>query len=172
MKLLPVDKPELVTKVSEWLTDEKNYRWLDFGSGGQALSPTAVKIMAQRSNQYLRVFTADEDDTPIGVVGLSNIKQEFKTGTAWIVLGEKRYSTKGYPLRACWQVITDGFEKLGLNVVDAWAVSRNYSSLRVIEKLNFKPIGVQRQAHIINGRPYDRMWFDLLASEHKELDHD
>ena len=171
MQLLPVDKPELIRTVSRWLADEKNYQWLDFGNGAQVLSPAAIAIMVQKPNQYLRVFTADEDNTPIGVVGLSNIKHDFKTGTAWIVLGEKRYSTKGYALRACSKLMTAGFSELGLNSIDAWAVSCNYSSLRVIKSLNFSLIGVQRQAHIINGKTYDRHWFDLLASEHREVDN-
>ena len=43
-------------------------------------------------------------------------------------------------------------------------------SLRIIERLGFRFIGRQRQCHYIDGRPYDRLLFDLLASEHQELD--
>lgn len=168
MKLLPVNKPELITAVSRWLADEKNNRWLDFGNGIQILTPTAIAIMAQRPNQYLRVFT-DDEDTPIGIVGLTNIKHDFRTATAWIVLGEKMFSAKGYALRAGSMLMSCAFNELGLNAVDAWAVACNYSSLRVIHRLNFQPIGTQRNAHIIDGRVYDRLWFDLLSSEHKEI---
>ncbi|MES2606648.1 MAG: GNAT family protein [Pseudomonadota bacterium] len=171
MQLLPVDKPELINLVAHWLSEEKNYRWLDFGSGTQGLTAAAVAIMAQRPNQYLRVFTTDDDVTPIGIVGLTNIKRDFKTGTAWIVLGDKQYATKGYALRAGSKLLTNAFTEVGLNSVDVWAVACNYSSLRVINRLNFRPIGIQRQTHIIDGTVYDRHWFDLLAPEHKELEH-
>jgi RimJ/RimL family protein N-acetyltransferase len=43
-------------------------------------------------------------------------------------------------------------------------------SLRTIERLGFRFIGRQRQCHYIDGRLYDRLLFDLLASEHRELD--
>lgn len=171
MQLLPVDKPELINLVAHWLAEERNYRWLDFGNGIQAMSAAAIAIMAQRPNQYLRVFTTDDDTTPIGIVGFTNIKKDFKTGTAWIVLGEKQYSMKGYALRAGSQLLTNGFTELGLNSVDVWAAACNFSSLRVINRLGFRQIGVQRQAHIIDGQVYDRHWFDLLASEHKEFEH-
>src|SRR6266705_2884101 len=34
---------------------------------------------------------------------------------------------------------------------------------------HFKYIGRQRQCHSIDGRPYDRLLFDLLATEHQDI---
>jgi hypothetical protein len=45
-------------------------------------------------------------------------------------------------------------------------------SIRTIERLGFRFVGRQRQCHTIDGRPYDRLLFDLLASEHRELDEE
>jgi RimJ/RimL family protein N-acetyltransferase len=39
------------------------------------------------------------------------------------------------------------------------------------KRLKFRQIGRQRQSHYINGRVYDRLWFDLLASEHEEISY-
>ena len=50
-----------------------------------------------------------------------------------------------------------------------WVVEGN-PSVRALERLNFRYIGRQRQCHYTDGRSYDRLWFDLLASEHKDLD--
>jgi len=43
-------------------------------------------------------------------------------------------------------------------------------SLRTIERLGFRFVGKLRQSHYIDGRLYDRLLFDLLASEHREID--
>ena len=65
--------------------------------------------------------------------------------------------------------MTLAFGDLGLHTINTWAVEHN-QSVRVIERLGFRFIGRQRQCHYIDGRLYDRLLFDLLASEHRELD--
>jgi RimJ/RimL family protein N-acetyltransferase len=65
--------------------------------------------------------------------------------------------------------MTLAFRDLGLHSVNTWSVDLN-PSLRTIERLGFRFIGRQRQCHFIDGRLYDRLLFDLLASEHRELD--
>src|SRR5207237_8652151 len=92
MKLLPLDNPELIELVASWLGREENYKWLDFGNG--ILAPTAVslKVMTQRDLHVLRVFTPDDSDLPVGVVGLSNVDRRFITaGTLLAVMGLNRH---------------------------------------------------------------------------------
>src|SRR5205823_5821033 len=140
MKLLPLDNPELIQLVAGWIGQEENYKWLDFGNG--ILAPTAVslKVMTQRDLHVLRVFTPDESDLPIGVVGLSNVDRRFKTaGSLWAVLGRKRYG--GYARRAASRILTYGFQELGLEVIGAWTVDINVPSRRALEHLNFRFIG-------------------------------
>jgi len=66
------------------------------------------------------------------------------------------------------RILTLGFTELRLRAINTWIVEHN-PSIRVAERVQFKPIGRQRQCHYIDGRPYDRLWFDLLASEHQEI---
>lgn len=171
MDLIPITSPELIDLTASWLSEKSNYQWLDFGNGVQSLSPVSLMIMAQKDTHVLRAFTTDEERQPIGVVGLSNVDRNFKTATLWIVLGDRGFSFKGYPYRAASKMLTLGFEELGLHVVQAWAVESNHASVRILARLNFRPIGRQRHCHYIDGHPYDRLWFDLLAYEHKEI-HD
>jgi len=118
MKLLPLDCRELTELVANWLSQEGNCKWLDFGNGVHSPSAVSLKVMTQRDLHVLRVFTPHDSDLPIGVVGLSNVDRRFKTaGSMWAVLGQKRYG-------GC---------------------------------------------HWIDGRPYDRLLYDLLATEHREL---
>ena len=84
---------------------------------------------------------------------------------------EKSFSNRGYVSLASSKLLTLAFRDLGLHVVDTWIVDRN-PSVRSLERLNFRFIGRRRQCHIIDGRPYDRLLFDLLASEHRELDEE
>lgn len=169
MKLLPLDRPELFELVAGWLSCKENYQWLDFGNGGQIVTPALLKIMAQRQTHFLRAFTSDRDDVPIGIVGLNSVDRRFKTATFWGATGEKSFRNRGYSTCASSKFLTLGFRDLGLDAINTWAVDHN-QSLRTIERLGFRFVGRQRQCHYIDGRVYDRVLFDLLASEHRELD--
>ncbi len=92
----------------------------------------------------------------------------FKTAMFWGAVGEKSFRNRGYSTVAGSKFLTLGFRDLGLHAINTWAVGHN-QSLRIIERLGFRFIGRQRQCHYIDGRPYDRLMFDLLASEHREL---
>ncbi len=172
MRLLPLNTPQLINTAAAWLAEPDNYRWLDFGNGVQRINPVSLMIMAQRSNHVLRAFTADDDRTPIGVVGLSNLDRNSGVANTWIALGDRRFGGKGYPTRAVSKILAFAFRELRLNAVQAWCVECNYASARIIRRLNFQPIGRQRRCHHIDGRIYDRLWFDMLPSEFKEIKND
>lgn len=168
MKLKPVDNSALAL-VAAWMAQKENYQWLDFGNGQQILPPLSLKIMTQRDVHCLRLFTADSDAVPIGLVALSNINRTFKTAMLWYVLGDKNHAGQGCTTRAVSGMLTLGFTEVGLEAVNAWAVAENVASIRVLERNHFRLIGRQRNCHYIDGHPCDRLLFDLLASEHKEL---
>jgi RimJ/RimL family protein N-acetyltransferase len=171
VRLKPLDRAE-IDLVAKWLAEEENSRWLDFGSGQRIPSALALALMAQRGLHLMRVFTPADEDKPVGVVALSYINWEFKTAALWYVLGDKAYGGRGYTTLAVSRLLTLGFEDGRIQAVNAWAVAENTASLRVLERNHFRPIGRQRQCHTINGRAHDRLLFDLLASEHKEIEHD
>jgi RimJ/RimL family protein N-acetyltransferase len=171
MQLKPLDSPELIRLVAGWLAEKENYQWLDFGDGRQLVSPEWLKIAMQRGTMVLRVFTSDRDDTPIGVVALTNVNQHFKTALYWVVLGDRGYAGQGYASRATAAMLTLGFRELGLRAIHTWIVDGN-PSIAVARRVKFRPFGTQRACHYIDGRAYDRLWFDLLASEHDAAEHD
>ena len=171
MRLMPINSPELVNLVAAWLADERIARWLDFGNGVRSPGPASLRIMAQKETHVLRVFTDDEENAPIGVVGLSNIDRHFGTGMIWIALGERRFSARGHAFRAAAEMLEIAFGELGLQAVNAWTVERNYASRRIIERLKFRPIGRQRRCHTIDGQACDRLWYDMLASEFERMEY-
>lgn len=176
MRLLPLDDPSnrgrLVDTVAGWLAEPGNYRWLDFGNGPRPLSAASLMIMAQKRGHVLRAFTADDGQTPIGVVGLSGVDRDAGVANVWIALGERRFAGRGYPARAVSKIVALGFNELNLNAVQAWCVECNHASARILRRLNFQPVGRQRRCHLMDGGIHDRLLFDLLPSEFKEIkDH-
>ncbi|MDA8108920.1 MAG: GNAT family protein [Betaproteobacteria bacterium] len=169
MKLLPLDSRELFELAAGWLQRRENSQWLDFGIGHHPVTPALLMIMARRDTHFLRLYTSDRDDTLTGLVGLSNVDRVFKTAVFWGVSGDKSFRNRGYSTLASSKLMTFAFGELGLRSVNAWAVEGN-PSIRVIERLGFRYAGRLRQCHEIDGQLRDRLLFDLLASEHRELD--
>jgi RimJ/RimL family protein N-acetyltransferase len=171
MKLLPLDTPEILELAAGWLARKENHQWLDFGNGRQVVTPALLKIMAQRETHFIRMYTWGDDDAPIGIAGLNNVDRSSGTATLWAVAGEKSFSLRGYVSLATSKFLTLAFRELGLRAINTWIVDRN-PSLRSLQRLNFRFIGRLRQSHVIDGRLHDRLLFDLLATEHKELDEE
>jgi RimJ/RimL family protein N-acetyltransferase len=169
VKLLLLDSPGYLGLAAGWLARKENYQWLDFGNASQPVSPALLKIMAQRETHFLRLYTADQDDVPIGIVGLNSVSSDFSSATFWGAAGEKSFRSRGYGTLAGSKFLTLAFRDLGLHAINTWVVEHN-PSLRIIERLGFRFVGRLRQCHHIDSRPCDRLLFDLLASEHRELD--
>ena len=169
MKLLSLKGPELLDLAAGWLSLPENDQWLDFGNGRQVVTPLLLKMMSQHDLHYLRLFTGEDDQMPIGIVGVHSINRAFGTGTLWWSTGEKPFRNRGYTTYAVSRFLTEVFLDLNLHVVNSWAVD-HHPSVRVFEQLNFRFIGRQRLCHCIHGRLYDRLLFDLLAREHVELE--
>ena len=93
----------------------------------------------------------------------------MRTGTLWGVAGEKSFRCRGWASLAASRLLTLAFQELGLHSVNTWVVAHNPSQ-RCAARLGFRYVGRQRQCHIIDGQPCDRLLYDLLASEHRELD--
>jgi len=170
MKLLPLDSPDLIELVARWLASKENYQWLDFGGGRQVVTPALLKVMTQRESHFVRVYTTDAGE-PIGIAGLNSVDRAFRTATLWGATGEKSFRSRGYATYAGSKFLTLVFRELGLHAINTWVVEGN-PSLRLVQRIGFRFVGRQRQCHYIDGQAYDRLFFDLLASEHQELERE
>jgi RimJ/RimL family protein N-acetyltransferase len=165
MNLLPLDTTA-IRLAAEWLERPENHQWLDFGHGVRYLTAPLLTFMNKHELHRLRMYTPDDSDTPIGIIGLSDITRLRESATLWYVLGDKRWGGRSYTRRAAAGMLTLGFRDVGLKVVHAWAVEANVPSVRVLERNGFKLVGRLRQCHEIGGALHDRLLFDMLRHEH------
>jgi len=160
-----------VALVATWLAQPENYRWLEFGNEQQPFGGAALASASRRDGHVLRLFT-DDDGTPIGLVALSGVSRSFRSANLWYVLGDKRHAARGTTTRAVGALLDVAFGELGLRVVQAWAVEENVASIQVLLRNGFRHVGRWRSSHDVDGRPCDRLLFDLLAAEHRHAARD
>ena len=170
MRLWPLVTAADFELAAGWLQRKENHQWLDFGNGRQHITPTLLRIMAQRDTHFIRLYAPPGEERAVGIVALNNVDRNMRTATLWAVAGEKTFRHRGWAQVAASRLLTLAFQELGLNSVSTWTVEHNPSH-RSAERLGFRLIGRQRQCHFIDGRPCDRLLFDLLASEHREIAH-
>ena len=168
MRLRPLHAPADFELAARWLQKKENHQWLDFGIGRPRITPALLRIMAQRDTHFIRLYTMPGHDRPLGIVALYNVDRNMRTATLWAVAGEKSFRHRGWARLAASRLLTLAFQELGLHSVNTWTVEHNPSQ-RGVASLGFRYVGRQRQCHFIDGQPYDRLLFDLLATEHREL---
>lgn len=107
----------------------------------------------------------DNNNKPIGSIGLSNIHPKDHHAVFGIAIGEKAYWSKGYGTEAARLIIRYGFEQLNLHRITSSAISFNERSLRLHLRVGFKEEGRQREAIFRNGAYHDHVVFGMLRKE-------
>jgi ribosomal-protein-alanine N-acetyltransferase len=72
---------------------------------------------------------------------------------------------QGYTTEALRPVIENGFERMGLNRIEAFIYIENQGSIRVAEKLGFKQEGCLRDYFYLDGKFYDHYLYSLLKRD-------
>lgn len=109
-----------------------------------------------------RIFV---DDTPVAVVGLSDICRFHKRANLWFALGDMRYGGKGIIRAGSSQVIRYGFNDLDLHTVYGWTIQPNQPAARILVANRFVYYGTQVEAFCFDGKFVDILWFNLTRSE-------
>ncbi len=92
-----------------------------------------------------KFFTICEDETPIGLVGLSNISKNNRNADLFIVIGEDDYRGKGFGKKAMKWILDFAFEKLKLNKVNLGVFEENESAVSLYKTLGFEIEGIMKE---------------------------
>ncbi len=153
--------------VSVWLADPRIYKWLDFGGGRQILSRSALAVAVNSGTHCIRAVR-DSTGRLIGITGLQHVNSPFRTGMIWGARPTLRPPSRTNASLQIREMLRIGFTELGLRSIHAWVVERNKPSILAVLGGGMKPMGRQRLAHVIDGRSYDRLLFDIVAEEYAE----
>lgn len=114
-------------------------------------------------------FAILHEDTPVGMIGLHGITRLLRAW--WVDRAEMGYwigppyQNRGFVTEVAREVMRFGFEVLGLHKITIGCVADNAPSRRVIEKLGFRFVGVQRHHLFRFGRWWDHLSYEVCADE-------
>ena len=111
-------------------------------------------------------ITLKGDDKLIGTCGIYDWKKTSQSAEIGYDL-DPAYWRQGIMTEALKALLIVGFEKMGLNRIQAIIDSKNKRSIKLVRGLGFKKEGVLRQRSYFNGQFRDDVIFSLLKEEWK-----
>lgn len=106
------------------------------------------------------------DGTFVGLIGLHNIKRKV---LAWQIDDAEigywitpEFQGKGLGTEMAAAVIAEGFNRLHLHKISARYVMENVGSLKLLKKIGFEEVGIQKQHFFRYKRWWDCGWVELL----------
>jgi RimJ/RimL family protein N-acetyltransferase len=78
------------------------------------------------------------------------------------------YRVAGYATEAARAVVAFAFEQSDLRMVEACCVPANHASRRLLTRLGFEEVRVQRNGAIVRGRPVDIVIFEQTRAQWKD----
>jgi RimJ/RimL family protein N-acetyltransferase len=156
-----------VPRVVAGIGDADTQHWLSFmprdpgPEDGREYLETATQRMAD-NHTVTWAFADAEDDRLLGAVGLYRLEGEPEIGYWTHPDARGRRLTT----RAAALAVGHAFDALGIHRICGFAAAGNTSSLRVLEALGMRRIGVLRRAATTgDGSTVDLVGYDLLAEE-------
>lgn len=99
-------------------------------------------------------IVSKEDSHMIGTIGFTRIDTQNRVGEIGYVINP-RYAGHGFATEAGRLVLKFGFEKLGLNRIEARYMVENTASRRVMEKIGMTYEGTARSLMFVKGKYRD-----------------
>jgi len=150
--LRPIQKGDIVY-LNEWKNDEETYMYL-----GGGFMPTSIDLqekwleaMIDTTGDNKRFIICDNNNLPIGMVGLYNINWVHRTCEIGIYIGNKSAKGKGYGKEACLLIERFAKEYVNLRKIKLSVVSDNEKALKMWQSLGYKKIGEHIKERYIKG---------------------
>ena len=151
-------------------------RWInDFGTTRMLGLPPRPMTLEQETAWYEQAavddgrtgFTIYERATgrPIGNCGLHEVDLVNRRTLVGIMIGEPDARGRGYGTEAMRLLLDYAFTVLGLHSVMLTVFEYNGAGRRCYEKVGFREMGRRRESRWYNGRLWDEIHMDILATE-------
>lgn len=159
---------EDVEKYVEWFCDFKMTDGL--GRSGELMTIKGEKEYLENAtnNKLDFAIVKLENDELIGNCGFNEIDHKHRKGEIGLFIGDENNRSKGYGKEILKILLDYGFNYLNLNNIMLRVKSFNERAINCYKKVGFKEIGRRRESYFLNGKYYDDIYMDILASEFKE----
>ncbi len=154
-----------------WINDEEVIRYsmsiFQKMKTAEAISSWYRTILEDDKNLNLGIFTKDGNNC-IGYAGICRISNRKRSGEYFIFIGDKTSWGKGISTQVTKEILSIGFETLGLNRIMLTVSSPNIGGLKSYKKAGFVKEGIMREAACRDNKYHDKILMSILKREWKK----
>jgi RimJ/RimL family protein N-acetyltransferase len=153
--------------IAGWYNDSDNIKYMSTVVRERKHTPASVKRDIENSDPgFERLFMVEADGEVIGHCGIDDIDIHDQRAEIFFLIGVADARGKGIGKEIGRLLLEHAFGEMGLNSLYATAAVENEPSIRILEHLGFKRIGVRRQYNKIGEKFVDEILFDMLKDEY------
>jgi RimJ/RimL family protein N-acetyltransferase len=119
----------------------------------------------RKNGPYVGFGIQTKDGQPIGLISAVFITPHNRTAMLGALIGESTYWGGGYGTDALMLMLDYGFDWLDLHKLWLMTMSLNARVIRQMEKVGFTLEGRMRDGTIVDGVPYDGLYYGMLREE-------
>lgn len=120
----------------------------------------------QKNSDRIMFMITNKLGKPIGVCGLIHIDLKDKTASIAIIIGEKKYQSRGFGTEILQMLIHYGFNKIKVHRIEAQVFAYNAVSTKLFKKMNFKQEVTLRDSLWRQGKWWDVFILSVLQNEY------
>ncbi len=160
---------DLVPLYQRWINDFTLLRTLRIprpSTFEEILARYEAEVVEEQKRRVV-YFTIYDRATlqPIGRTDLGDINYRDRSANFSIEIGEANYRGRGYGTETTKLMLDYAFTALGLHNVALETWEYNLAAQRAYAKAGFRETGRRRQAKFMNGKLWDIVYMDCLATE-------
>ncbi len=157
---------------SVWLSDGEVTAFLELGRVPTTTEKLRDFLDLENKNQSTIAFSIVEtaSETTIGYCGLFLIDWISRRTQLNILIGEKRFWSRGYGSKSCDLLLHYAFSHLNLNSIQLGVHCKNLRARRAYEKIGFVLEGTRRQFVYCDGEYSDLSVYSVLKSEYHKTE--
>jgi RimJ/RimL family protein N-acetyltransferase len=162
----PIER-ETLPLFYRWFNDFELLRTAGIGDGPWTIERVEgffKRFNGSTGEAWFMIFDL-ESGRPIGSTGLRDIDERHGTAEYAISIGEPDARGRGYGTEATLLMLDYAFIARGLHSVLLDVASFNPGGIRAYEKAGFREIGRRHEAEVMDGKRWDIVFMQALASE-------
>lgn len=168
-----IEEKDLTGNMANWANDSEITHYMIMGCLPNSGPIYCSWMSPQEEYERLRKSKHDvifaiihkESDEMIGIAGIYEINWIVRHGELRIVIGEKKFLSKGIGTEVVKEIVKYGFEKLNLHKIYVGVNASDKRANKCYQKAIFVYEGTIRDYHYRNGKYYNANLYSILKDE-------
>lgn len=165
-----LSKDDISEKYINWLNDKDVCKDNSHATFPNTRTKTLAYLESLENNKDEIAFAIrwKKNDVHIGNIAIKKIDRINRSAELAIIIGDRKYWSKGVGSEAYKLLIDYGFNTLNLNRISSGQTVANKGMIKVCEKMGMKKEGTLRQVLYKNGEYSDAVIYSILKKEYKK----